>query len=113
MAKNPNRNYRNRNIYILSDSQAVIKYPGNQWITSKLVWDSISPSCNWPHITEFSCRCQGMRMLLLTKQQINWMIWDRNIRSEDLNQLAASQWEFPRKWLRVAQRETIGNIEIH
>jgi ribonuclease HI len=32
-------NYRNRNIYILSDSQAAIKALGKHQITSKLVWD--------------------------------------------------------------------------
>jgi ribonuclease HI len=33
------RGYRNRNIYILSDSQAAIKTLGKYQITSKLVWD--------------------------------------------------------------------------
>jgi hypothetical protein len=33
------RNYKNRNIYILSDSQAVIKALGKYQINSKLVWD--------------------------------------------------------------------------
>jgi hypothetical protein len=37
--ENLDRNYRNRNIYILSDSQAAIKAPGRHEITSKLVWD--------------------------------------------------------------------------
>jgi ribonuclease HI len=33
------RNYRNRNIYILSDNQVAIKALGNHQVTSKLVWD--------------------------------------------------------------------------
>jgi hypothetical protein len=39
MVENLDRNYRNRNIYILSDGQAVIKASSNHQITSKLVWD--------------------------------------------------------------------------
>jgi hypothetical protein len=35
--ENLDRNYRNRNIYILSDSQAAIKALGKHQITSKLV----------------------------------------------------------------------------
>jgi ribonuclease HI len=37
--ENLDRNYRNRNIYILSYSQAAIKALGKHYITSKLVWD--------------------------------------------------------------------------
>jgi hypothetical protein len=37
--QNLDRNYKNRNIYILPDSQAAIKALGNHHITSKLVWD--------------------------------------------------------------------------
>jgi ribonuclease HI len=37
--ENLDRNYKNRNIYILSDSQAAIKALGKYQITSKLVWD--------------------------------------------------------------------------
>jgi ribonuclease HI len=37
--ENLDRNYRNGNIYILSDSQAAIKALGKHQITSKLVWD--------------------------------------------------------------------------
>jgi hypothetical protein len=36
--ENLDRNYKRRNIYILSDSQAAIKTLGNHQITSKLVW---------------------------------------------------------------------------
>jgi hypothetical protein len=38
-----------------------------------------------------------MRVLMVMKQQINWQEQDLNIRSQDLNQLAASQLELPRK----------------
>jgi hypothetical protein len=38
--ENLDRGYRNRNIYILSDSQAAIKALGKYQITSKLPWDS-------------------------------------------------------------------------
>jgi ribonuclease HI len=37
--ENMDRNYKNRNIYILSDSQAAIKALGKYQITSKLVWE--------------------------------------------------------------------------
>jgi hypothetical protein len=37
--ENLDRNYKNRNIYILSDSQAAIKALGKHQNTSKLVWD--------------------------------------------------------------------------
>jgi hypothetical protein len=37
--ENVGRNYKNRNICILSDSQDAIKALGKHQITSKLVWD--------------------------------------------------------------------------
>jgi hypothetical protein len=37
--ENLDRNYKNRNIYILSESQAANKALGKDQITSKLVWD--------------------------------------------------------------------------
>jgi ribonuclease HI len=39
IVENPDRNYRNRNIYILSDSQAALKALGKHQINSKFVWD--------------------------------------------------------------------------
>jgi hypothetical protein len=39
VVENLDRNYKNREIYILSDSQAIIKVLSNHWITSELVWD--------------------------------------------------------------------------
>jgi hypothetical protein len=50
--ENLDRNYRNRNIYILSDSQAALKALDKHQINSKLVWD-------------------GMRILLEMKRQTN------------------------------------------
>jgi predicted transcriptional regulator len=38
-AENLDRNYKNRYVYILSDSQAAIKTLAKYKITSKLVWD--------------------------------------------------------------------------
>jgi ribonuclease HI len=49
LIENLDRNYTNKNIYILSDSQAAIKALSNHQIISKLVWDN--PSYNWPDIT--------------------------------------------------------------
>jgi long-subunit fatty acid transport protein len=37
--ENLDRNYKNRNIYILSNNQAAIKALDKHQITSKLVWD--------------------------------------------------------------------------
>jgi predicted transcriptional regulator len=37
--ENLDRDYKNRNIYILSDTQAAIKTLDNYQIKSKLVWD--------------------------------------------------------------------------
>jgi hypothetical protein len=39
VVENLDKNYRNRNIYIPSDSQAAIKALNNYWIASELVWD--------------------------------------------------------------------------
>jgi hypothetical protein len=52
--ENIDRNYKNRNIYILSDSQAAIKALVN--IRSLPNWSgtATNPSYNWPDITEFN-----------------------------------------------------------
>jgi hypothetical protein len=42
MVVNLDRNYRNRNLYILSDCQSAIKALSNYQLTSKRVWD-----CHW------------------------------------------------------------------
>jgi hypothetical protein len=48
--ENLDRNFRNRNTYILLDSQAAIKALGHHKITSKLVWNCLElPSI--PHTT--------------------------------------------------------------
>jgi hypothetical protein len=47
-----------------------------------------------------------MRVLTVMKRQISWQDQDLNIRSQDLNQLAASQLELPRK------RSGTGRTEI-
>jgi hypothetical protein len=52
--ENLDRNYKNRNIYILSDSQAAIKALDKYQITTKLSGTATNPSCNWPHITGFN-----------------------------------------------------------
>jgi hypothetical protein len=47
-------NYKNRNIYILSECQAAIKALGKYQITSKLVWDCQQSIVQLPNITEFN-----------------------------------------------------------
>jgi hypothetical protein len=39
MIEKPDWNYRIRNIYIVSESQAAIKFFSNHWISSKAIWD--------------------------------------------------------------------------
>jgi hypothetical protein len=51
-----------------------------------------------------------MRVLLEMKRQISWQEQDLNIRSQDLNQPAASQLEVPRKRSGTGRTETIKNI---
>jgi hypothetical protein len=53
--ENVDRNYKNRNIYILSESQAAIKAFGKYQITSKLAWDCRQSLIQLAkHITEFN-----------------------------------------------------------
>jgi hypothetical protein len=74
------RNHKNRNIYILSDSQAAIKPLGKYKITSELVWDCHQSLVILQNITEFnSYGCQVMRVLLVMKWQISWQEQDLNI----------------------------------
>jgi hypothetical protein len=47
-----------------------------------------------------------MGVLLVMKRQISWQEQDLNIHTQDVNQLAASQLELPRK------RSGTGRIEI-
>jgi hypothetical protein len=68
-----------------------------------------NPSYNWLNITEFSrYGCQVMRVVMAMKRQISWLEQDLKIRSQDLNLLAASQLELPRKRPGTGQ---IGNIK--
>jgi hypothetical protein len=90
--ENLDRNYRNRNIYILTDSQAAIKALGNHQINSKLVWDCHQSLIQLArHNRVQLIWVPGQRVLLVMKWQINWQGWDLNICSQDLNQLAQSQ----------------------
>jgi hypothetical protein len=83
--ENIDRNYKNRNIYILPDSQAAIKALGKYQITSKLVWE-----CHQSLVQRArKNRVQlvwvpGTRVLLGMKQQITWQKQDLNILSQDL-----------------------------
>jgi hypothetical protein len=52
--ENLDKNFKNRNIYILSDSQAAIKALGKHQITSKLGWDCHQSLIPLANITEFS-----------------------------------------------------------
>jgi ribonuclease HI len=52
--ENIDKNYRNRNIYILSDSQVASKALGKYEITLNWSGTANKPSCNWPDITEFN-----------------------------------------------------------
>jgi hypothetical protein len=47
-----------------------------------------------------------MGVLLVMKKQINWQELDLNSRSQDLNQLAASQLELPRKRHRLDEQKS-------
>jgi hypothetical protein len=44
------RNYKNKNIYNISDRQAAIKALGKYQITSNWSWTANNPSYNWPNI---------------------------------------------------------------
>jgi hypothetical protein len=47
--------------------------------------------------SQAAIKALGFQLLLEMKLQIYWQEQDLNIHSQDLNQLAASQLEFPRK----------------
>jgi hypothetical protein len=51
-----------------------------------------------------------MRVLMAMKLQISWLEQDLNIRSQDLNQFAASQLELPRKRSGTGPIGNIRNI---
>jgi hypothetical protein len=54
LVENLDRNYRNRNIYVLSDSQAAIKILPNNRSPQNWSETATNPSSNWPDITEFN-----------------------------------------------------------
>jgi hypothetical protein len=81
--QNLNRNYRNRNrnIYILSDTQAEIKTLGNHQITSKLVWD---------------CHQSLIQLATHNRVQLIWVPGHEGIvRNETADQLARTGSEHP------------------
>jgi hypothetical protein len=96
--ENLDRNYKNRNFYILSDSQAAIKELAITRSPHNWSRTATNPSHNWPNITGFNWYgCQVIRISWVMKLQINWQEQDLNICSQDLNHFAASQLELPRK----------------
>jgi hypothetical protein len=54
-----------------------------------------------------------MRVLLVMKWQITWQERDLNIHSQDLNQLAASQMELPRKQSGLDEEKSQKTLRIH
>jgi hypothetical protein len=79
---NMDRNYRNRNIYIVPDSQSAIKALDKYQITSKLVWDCHQSLMQLArHNRVQLIGCQDMRVLLVMKRQISWLEQDLIIRS--------------------------------
>jgi hypothetical protein len=71
--ENLDRNYKNRNIYILSDSQAVIKVLVKHQISSKLAWgchQSLTPLAR--HNRVQLIWVPEHEELLVMKRQISW-----------------------------------------
>jgi hypothetical protein len=52
--ENLDTNYKYRNIYILSESQAAIKALDNHQITSSWIGTALNPSHNFPNIIGFN-----------------------------------------------------------
>jgi ribonuclease HI len=77
MVENLDRNYSNRNIYILSDSQAAVKALRNHWITSQLVWD-----------------CHQSLMQLAEHNRVQ-LIWVSDLEGTDDKEMAAqlANWD--------------------
>jgi ribonuclease HI len=80
-AENLDRNYKNWNIYILSDSQAAIKALGKHQITSKLVWD---------------CHQSLIQLTKYNRVQLIWVPGHEGIDcNETADQLARTGSEYP------------------
>jgi hypothetical protein len=86
--ENLGRNCKSRNVYILSNSQTVIKALSSYWITSKLVSNSYQSL---------------MQVAEHNRVQLIWEPGHLGIDGNDmadqlakLNKFAASQWELPR-----------------
>jgi ribonuclease HI len=111
--ENLDRDYKNRNIYIISNSQAAIESLGQHQITSKLVWD---------------CHQSLMQLAKLNRVQLIWVPGHEgiagnetadllgkqdlnilNIRSQDLNQPVASQLGLARDRSGTGQTEITKN----
>jgi hypothetical protein len=83
-------------------------------MTSKLVWDCSQSLTQLADITEFNrYGCQVMRELWVMKRQLSWQEQDLNIRSQDLNHLAASQLELSRKRPGSERAESQRTLGIH
>jgi ribonuclease HI len=79
--ENIDRNYRNRNIYILSDSQAAIKALDSYQINSKLVWD---------------CHQSLIQLAEHNRVQLKWVPGDAGIEGNEIaDQLAKLGSECP------------------
>jgi ribonuclease HI len=88
VAENLDRNYRNRNIYIISDSQAAIKASNTDWITSKLVWNC--------HLSLMQLAKHNRVQLILVPSHVDT---DGNKMADcpqDQNWLVPFPWELPR-----------------
>jgi hypothetical protein len=79
--ENLDRNYKNRNIYILSDSQAAIEVLGKDRITSKLVWD---------------CRQSLIQLTKHNRLQVIWVPGHKGIVGNEMaDQLARTGSDHP------------------
>jgi ribonuclease HI len=111
---NLNSNYTNRNIYILSKSQAAIRARGKHQITSKLVWD---------------CHQSLTKLARHNRLQLIWVPGHEGIvGNETADQLARTQSEHPftgpgpacgipigvaKKRSRTGRIEITKTLEIH
>jgi hypothetical protein len=91
MAEDLDRNYRNRNICILSDSQAATKDSGNHKSPSELVWDCHQSLKQLDERDRVQLIWMpGHESIACKERKTIWTTWNLNVRSYYLNQLAAS-----------------------